>query len=391
MVVAGDSVLFRQVGAEADSIPGIVSVQTEFLREQQLLRDVVSRALREKSPTTAVRELMASDRGYDPAVWQELCGDAGLAGVHIPEAYGGAAGGPVELGIVAEEMGRTLFCGPFFASSVMAGNALLEAADESARAELLPGIAGGSVIATLVLDDLNSPDGVGGSIRATDGGRLSGTAAIVVDAHVADLLLVLAAATDGLALYAVESGAPGLKVEPLQVVDPTRKLYRVAFSDVPGREIGQVSGDSLNRIWDLICSALAHEMIGGAQRLFESTVAYTKERFQFGRPIGSFQALKHRCADLLLEIELARAVTYHSARCLAAGEGEPYAASMAKAAAADAYMSAARAGIQLRGGIGFTWENDTHLWFKRAKSSEVLLGTPAIHRERMMTMIEGAA
>ena len=366
-------------------------METAFSREQELLRDVVSRALRDRSPTTAVRELMASDRGYDPAVWRELCGDAGLVGVHIPESCGGAGGGPVELGIVAEEMGRTLFCGPFFASAVMAGYALLEAADESARAELLPGIAAGSVIATLVLDDLNTPAGVGGSIRTTDGGRLSGTAAIVVDAHVADLLLVVAATGSGLGLFAVESGAPGLDVEPLRVVDPTRKLSRVTFSDVPGREVGSVGSEALNRIWGLICSALAHEMIGGAQRLFESTVAYTKERFQFGRPIGSFQALKHRCADLLLEIELARAVTYHSARCLGAGEGEPYAASMAKAAAADAYMSAARAGIQLRGGIGFTWENDTHLWFKRAKSSEVLLGTPAIHRERMMTMLEGAA
>ena len=366
-------------------------MQTEFSREQELLRDVVSRALRDRSPTTAVRELMASDRGYDPAVWQELCGEAGFAGVHISEAYGGAGGGPVELGIVAEEMGRTLFCGPFFASAAMAGNALLEAADESGRTELLPGIASGSVIATLVLDDLNSPAGVGGSIRATDGGRLSGTAPMVVDAHVADLLLVVAGTGSGLGVCAVESGAPGIEIEPLQVVDPTRKLSRVVFTDVPGRHIGEVTGESLNRVWDLICCALAHEMIGGAQHLFESTVAYTKERFQFGRPIGSFQALKHRCADLLLEIELARAVTYHSARCLDAGEGEPYAASMAKAAAADAYMSAARAGIQLRGGIGFTWENDTHLWFKRAKSSEVLLGTPAIHRERMMTMIEGAA
>ena len=390
-MVLGDRVLFRQGGADADSILGILNVQTEFLREQQLLRDIVSRALREKSPTTAVRELMASDRGYDPAMWQELFGDAGLAGVHIPEAYGGAGGGPIELGIVAEEMGRTLFCGPFFASAVMAGNALLEMVDEPARAELLPGIAAGSTIATLVLDDLNSPAGVGRSIRATDGGRLSGTAAIVVDAHVADLLLVVAAATGGLALHAVEAGAPGLEIAPLQVVDPTRKLSRVTFTDVPSRRIGSVSGEALNRMWDLMSSALAHEMIGGAQHLFESTVAYTKERFQFGRPIGSFQALKHRCADLLLEIELARAVTYHSARCLAAGEGEPYAGSMAKAAAADAYMSAARAGIQLRGGIGFTWENDTHLWFKRAKSSEVLLGTPAIHRERMMTMLEGAA
>jgi len=366
-------------------------VQTEFSKEQDLLRDVVSRALRDKSPATAVRELMASDRGYDPAVWQELCGDAGLTGVHVPEAGGGAGGGAVELGIVAEEMGRTLFCGPWFASAVMAGTALLEAADDEDRQSLLPGVADGSTIATLVLDDLNNPAGVGGSIRATEDGKLSGTAALVVDAHVADLLLVVASGRAGRGLYAVEGNAPGLEIEPLVVVDPTRKLSRVVFTEVPARRVGDVTGEALDRIWDRICSALAHEMIGGAQHLFETTVNYTKERFQFGRPIGSFQALKHRCADLLLEIEIARALTHHSARCLDAGEGEPYAASMAKAAAADAYMSAARAGIQLRGGIGFTWENDTHLWFKRAKASEVLFGTPAIHRERMMKMLEGAA
>jgi len=334
---------------------------------------------------------MATDRGYDPAVWQELCGDAGLAGVHVPEVHGGAGGGAVELGIVAEEMGRTLFCGPWFASAVMAGTALLEAANESDREELLPGVADGSTIATLVLDDLDDPAGVGGSITAAANGTLTGAASMAVDAHVADLLLVVASGTGGLGLHAVEGGASGVALEPLQVVDPTRELSRVAFTGVPGRHIGEVTGDILNRIWDRICSALAHEMMGGAQHLFETTVSYTKERFQFGRPIGSFQALKHRCADLLLEIEIARALTHHSARCLDSGEGEPCAASMAKAAAADAYMSAARAGIQLRGGIGFTWENDTHLWFKRSKGSEVLFGTPAIHRERMMTMLEGAA
>ena len=366
-------------------------MRTEFSKEQQLLRDIVSRALREKSPATAVRELMASDRGYDLAVWQELCGDVGLTGVHVPEAHGGAGGGAVELGIVAEEMGRTLFCGPWFASAVMAGTALLEATSDEVRGELLPRIANGSTIGTLVLDDLNGPGGVGGSIRAAGDGKLSGTAAMAVDAHVADLLLVAASDDAGLGLHAVEGGAPGLVVEPLQVVDPTRKLSRVVFADVPARRVGDVTAGALDRIWDRICSAFAHEMIGGAQHLFETTVNYTKERFQFGRPIGSFQALKHRCADLLLELEIARALTHHSARCLDAGEGEPYVASMAKAAAADAYMSAARAGIQLRGGIGFTWENDTHLWFKRAKGSEVLFGTPAIHRERMMTMLEGAA
>jgi alkylation response protein AidB-like acyl-CoA dehydrogenase len=130
-------------------------------------------------------------------------------------------------------------------------------------------------------------------------------------------------------------------------------------------------------------------MIGGAEYLLASTVEYTKVRFQFGRPIGSFQALKHRCADLLMEVELARATTHHAARCLASGDGEPYAASMAKAMASDTFMSAAKAGIQLRGGIGFTWEDDTHLWFKRAKSSEVFLGAPHLHRERMMTIVEG--
>ena len=351
----------------------------------------MSRALREKSPPAAVRESMASGRGYDPAVWRELCGDAGLSGVHLPEARGGAGGGAVELGIVMEEMGRTLFCGPYLASAAMAGTALLEAADEPVRQDLLPGIADGSTIATLILDDLNGPAGVGRSIRASADGKLSGAASMAVDAHVADALLVVASGAGGLGLHAVERGASGLSVEPLQVVDPTRKLSRVVFAGVPARRLGDVSPETLDRIWDRLCSALAHEMIGGAQHLFETTVNYTKERYQFGRPIGSFQALKHRCADLLLEIEIARALVHHSARCLDAGEGEPWAASMAKAAAADACMSAARAGIQLRGGIGFTWENDTHLWFKRAKGSEVLFGTPAIHRERMMTMLEGTA
>ncbi|MDX1384068.1 MAG: acyl-CoA dehydrogenase family protein, partial [Thermoanaerobaculia bacterium] len=184
-----------------------------------------------------------------------------------------------------------------------------------------------------------------------------------------------------------------------EVLDPTRKLARVTFDGAAGRRVGSLDRVRLDRIWDLMCSALAHEMIGGAQYLLDSTVEYTKVRYQFGRPIGSFQALKHRCADLLMEIEIARAHTHHAARCLdaagtageAAGESEPFAASMAKAAAADAYMSAARAGIQLRGGIGFTWENDTHLWFKRAKASEVFLGTPARHRERMMALLEASA
>jgi alkylation response protein AidB-like acyl-CoA dehydrogenase len=364
-------------------------VRTEFSREQQLLRQVVARALKDKSPPRAVRELMASERGYDPAVWQQLCGEVGLAGIHIPEAYGGAGFGPIELGIVAEEMGRYLYCGPFFASAVMAGYGLLSAASEAHQEALLPGIASGQTLATLVLDDVSDPVRVGRSIQASERGALSGTAGIVLDAHIADLLLIVAKGADGgLGLYALDRDTSGASIEPLEALDPTRKLSRVTLDRAAGEKVGDVSEQALHQIWDRICVALAHEMIGGAQHLLESTVEYTKVRFQFGRPIGSFQALKHRCADLLMELELARAVTHHAARCLAAGEGDPHAASMAKAMASDTYMNAAKAGIQLRGGIGFTWEDDTHLWFKRAKSSEVFLGTPHLHRERMMTLME---
>ena len=383
-------------------------MQTEFSKEQELLRQIVASSLKERSTTEAVRELMASAEGYDPTVWRELCGDVGLAGIHLPESLGGSGLGAVELGIVAEQMGRYLFCGPFFASPVMAGYTLLEAAEEAHRAELLPGIASGETVATLVLDSLDGPDLVGraleaqyvnGESRESSQTTLEGTAPIVLDAHLADLVLVIAktrgehgsGGSADLALYAVERAAAGMTVEPIEALDETRKLFRVSFREVPARRLGVVSREVLERLWDRFSVALAHEMIGGAQHLFDTTVEYTKVRVQFGRPIGSFQALKHRCADLLMELELARATTHYAARCLDSGEGEPYAASMAKAMASEAYMNCAKAAIQLRGGIGFTWEDDTHLWFKRAKSSEVFLGAPYLHRERMMSILEATA
>jgi len=362
-------------------------MQTEFSEDQTQFREVVSRFLQEKSTTALTRQLMLAESGYDAAVWRQMCGELGLAGTHIPEAYGGFGYGPVELGIVAEEMGRHLYCGPFFASAVMAAYALIVAADEHARSRWLPGIATGETLATLVMDDLNAPERVGANLSVHDA-RLSGQAALVLDAGVAELLLVIARNADGLGLYQLSAAAQGVEITPVEALDPTRKLFQVGFIDAPVTLIGHLDSAAMDRLWDLICVALAHEMIGGAQHLLSSTVAYTKLRYQFGRPIGSFQGLKHRCADLLMEVEMATAATHHAARCLAAGTGEPYAASMAKAMAADTYMQAAREAIQMRGGIGFTWEEDTHLWFKRAKSSEVFMGTPNLHRERMMVMIE---
>ena len=303
------------------------------------------------------------------------------------EAYGGFGFGPIELGIATEEMGRYLYCGPFFASAVMAAYALLFNADDAAKQEILPGIASGTTLATLVMDNLNTPEQVGAHISA-EHGQLNGSAPLVVEAQVATLLIVIAAEGESLGLYAVAADAQGVSIDPVEALDPTRKLSQVSFAQTAARKVGEVSTESLHRTWDFICVALAHEMIGGAQRLLETTIDYTKMRYQFGRPIGSFQGLKHRCADLLMEVEMAKSATHHAARCLDAGEGEPYVASMVKAMAADTYMLAAKEAIQMRGGIGFTWEEDTHLWYKRAKSSEVFLGNPNLHRERMMSIIE---
>ncbi|MEM7218941.1 MAG: acyl-CoA dehydrogenase family protein [Pseudomonadota bacterium] len=362
-------------------------MSTGFTADQVQFREVVQRFLTAKSPPTEVRRLMATAEGFDREVWSQLCGEVGLAGTHLPEDYGGFGFGVVELGIAAEEMGRHLYCGPFFSSAVMAAYAILNAGSEEQKHALLPGIAAGTTIATLALDDLNDFDQVGGSMSAASG-ALSGTAPMVVDAHVADTLIVAARedANAPVGLYVVDAKAAGVSVRALEVMDPTRKLARVTLAQAPGKRL---EGDAnLALLWDQLNTVLACEMIGGASRLFDSTIDYMKMRVQFGRTIGSFQGLKHRCADLLLELELARAATYDAARVLAGQPGEPYAASMAKAMAADAFVACAKQAIQLRGGIGFTWEEDTHLWFKRAKSSEVFLGTPTWHRERMIRILE---
>lgn len=362
-------------------------MQITFSDDQVQFRNLLARFLQDKSSPAEVRRLMATQKGCDPAVWRQLCDELGLAGTHIPEAFGGFGFGPVELGIAAEEMGRFLYCGPFFASSVMAVYGLLLGADDSAREKLLPGLAKGTSLATLVLDNLNNPTGQGQSLRA-EGGRLTGTAPLVLDAGMADLLIVVAGEKEGLALFSLAADAKGVQIQPLQALDETRKLYRVDFSGAEADRAGDLSPETLEDIWDHICVALAHELIGSARHLLDSTVEYTKLRYQFGRPVGSFQGLKHRLADLLMELDLASAATHHAARCLATREGESWAPAMAKAMAAETCMKAAREAIQMRGGIGFTWEENTHLWYKRAKSSEVFMGTPALHRERMMCRIE---
>ena len=365
-----------------------------FSDEQEELRRVVRSFLEDKSPPAEVRRLMETTRGYDREVWRQLSGDLGLAAVHVPEEYGGQGFSFVELCIVLEEMGRALLCAPYFGSIALAANAILNGANETRKKELLPAIAAGETIATLALSEPSgSWDASGVELTATPANgsfRLDGVKTLVLDGHTADLVVVVARApgssgNDGLSFLTVAGDASGLTRRVLSTVDATRKQARLEFSGVQGELLGEL-GDgaaALERTLDLASIALANEMVGGAQKLLETSVEYAKERVQFGRPIGSFQAIKHKCADMLIDVELAKSAAYYAAAAVSEGDDElPALAALAKALVSDTYRQAAAENIQIHGGVGFTWENDAHLYFRRAKGSEVFLGDPTYHRER---------
>jgi alkylation response protein AidB-like acyl-CoA dehydrogenase len=367
-----------------------------FTDEQQEFRSVLRRFLEDKSPTTEVRRLMETDAGCDPEVWRQLCQELGLTAIHIPESYGGQGFGVGELAIAVEEMGRALLCAPYFASTVLAATAILKAGSEDQKQLLLPDIALGETIATLALAEESGVwDTSGIAMTATasrDKYTLEGTKSFVLDGCTAGLIVVVARKAgssddDGVSFFTVAGDAAGLERVQLNSMDPTRKLARLTFNGVDAELLGE-EGDAarpLAETLDVAAICLANEMVGGAERLRESAVEYANMRVQFGRAIGSFQTLKHKAADMLLEVELAKSAAYYAAAAADENDEEVSAlASLAKAAAADVYMQTAVHTVQIHGGIGFTWDNDTHLWFKRAKSSEVFLGGSAYHRERMM-------
>ena len=369
-------------------------IQYAFTDEQEQFRSALRRFLDDKSPTTEVRRLMETAEGYDPEVWRQLSDNLALPGIHIPQAYGGGDFGMVELCIVMEELGRSLLCAPYFSTSVLAANAILNAGTQEQKQALLPDIAFGARIATLAVTE---PDGEWDpraiQLSATAAGAgyvLNGVKSYVLDGHIADLLIVAArtgSARGQLALFTLPANSAGVTRRLLKSMDPTRKLARIDFQGARADLLGTLEdgAKALVRTLDQAATALANEMVGGAHSLLESAVNYAKLRVQFGRTIGSFQAIKHKLADMLLEVELARSAAYYAAQAAAVEEPEwPALASMAKAAASDAYIHTAAQCIQIHGGIGFTWDNDTHLWFKRAKSSEVFLGLPSYHRELLM-------
>jgi alkylation response protein AidB-like acyl-CoA dehydrogenase len=371
-------------------------MQFSFTSEQEEFRSVLRRFLEEKSPPTAVRRLMETEAGWDRAAWQALNQQLGLTGVHIPESYGGQGFGFVELGIVLEEMGRALLCAPYFASTALAATAILNAGTEAQKRELLAPIADGETIATLAFTEPNGRWDASGveTTAQTSGGRfrLDGVKSVVVDGHTADLIVVLArrpgsTGEEGLSFFTVAGNAAGLTRRPLKVMDPTRKLALLTFRSVEADLLGTEGAAAAPFAKTLTQAAvcLANEMVGGAERLRESALDYANLRVQFGRSIASFQSMKHKQADMLIDVELAKSAAYTAASAAAEDDPDlPALASLAKAAASEAYMQTAIHTIQIHGGIGFTWDNDTHLWFKRAKSSEVFLGDPSYHRELMM-------
>ncbi|MFI5046377.1 MAG: acyl-CoA dehydrogenase family protein [Acidimicrobiia bacterium] len=363
-----------------------------FSDEQDQLRDAVRRFLAAKSPSSEVRRLMDTDDGYDPAVWSQMAHELGLQSIHIPEEHGGQGFSFVELAIVLEEMGRVLLCAPYFSTVVLAAGAIMNAGTPEEQTTLLPGIASGETIATLAVTEPGGRWDATGietiARRAGDAYALDGTKMFVLDGSVADQIVVVArlegtTGADGISFFTVDGNAAGLTRTALSTMDQTRKQATLELSGVLAAPLG-TPGDgwpALTKTLDQAAAALANESVGGAQAVLEMSVEYAKERMQFGRPIGSFQAIKHKCADMLVEVESGKSAAYHAAWAAAEDADElPVAASLAKAYCSDAYFHAAAETIQIHGGIGFTWEHDAHLYFKRAKSSELLFGDATYHR-----------
>jgi acyl-CoA dehydrogenase len=366
-------------------------VTLTFTEEHRALRSSVRSFLAAASPESEVRRLAETPDGFDPEVWRQLSEMLGLPGLVVPEEFGGSGAGFVELGIVLEEMGRVLFPAPFFSTVVLGAHTLLLSGDVDAQRTHLPAIADGRLRATLaVAEDARpwSADRVRTAARTSGAGWvLDGVKDHVLDGATAELLLVLARVGEEPALFAVDGSADGLVRTPLDSLDRTRRQARLELAGTPATLVGEVGEGwrTVAQVLDRALAALAAEQVGGARRVLEMAVDYARDRVQFGRPIGSFQAIKHRCADMLIDVERATVAAHQALWSADHAPGElPVAARVAKAFCSDAYFDAAAANISVHGGIGFTWEHPAHLYYRRAKSAQLQFGSPAHHREALL-------
>ncbi len=373
-------------------------MQFAHSEEQQLIRTSARTLLSERASAAQRRVTLQTPTGYDPQLWRTFA-ELGWLGLALPQAYGGAGLGWVELCLLQEEQGRLLVASPFFSTSALAAPLISLCGDEAQRQSLLPRIASGEVRVACALtgaDGRPPPDGIAVSLATTARGfALSGVADFVIHGDAADLFLVLARVPDshgaeGVSVAAIPVAAEGVSVHPHVMLDLTRPMSRVELRSVSiGRDqlLGEpgMAGRCIEQALDLARIALASEAVGGAEYLLEMTTAYLKARMQFGRPIGSFQALKHRMADMMIEVEAAKSAAWYAA-CVADERPEELseAAAIAKSYCCDAFFDCATNAIQLHGGIGFTWDHEAHLYLKRARATATLLGSPAWQRERLV-------
>lgn len=364
-----------------------------FSEEQEMLRDAAKRFLADSCDTKFVRRMMADGSAHDPDFWQKLVG-LGWPGLMIPEQYGGQAGTFLDMTVIAEEAGKALIPGPFFTAAMLGVPTFVEGGSNAQKNEFLPKMAEGKFIATLAIAEAAGRFDAGGiELKATKRGKgykLSGEKFFVPDAHVADAIVVAARigrgkGEDGITLLCVPANEKGITVTQLKTVDMTRRMCHVKFDNVAASEVIGTEGKgwgTLRRVLDIATAALSAEMVGTAQKALDISVDYAKTRVQFGKPIGSFQAVKHKCVDMMVAVENARSLTYYA--CWTVDERVAEAATavpMAKAYASDMAKNVTSEAIQVHGGIGFTWEHDMHLYHRRALAGEANLGNAPIHRE----------
>jgi alkylation response protein AidB-like acyl-CoA dehydrogenase len=390
-----------------------MTLQFAFTQEQQLIRETARRFFDEHATSQHMRAALETPEGYDAQLWHQMASDLGWAGLTIPERYGGAGLGMVELAILQHEQGRRLVPSPFFSTVCLAAPLIQQCATESQKTRWLGRIASGDLRVAVALTGRRGRPGAAGitaELVAEGGGgfRLSGESNFVIHGHACDSLLVAARSlgswsadgitaggfrADGLSLVMVEPARAGVTIEKLVTLDLTRPMARVTFDAIrisAEEVLGPEGAASLGfeRALDLARVAIAAEAVGAAERILEMTVQYAKDRLQFGRAIGSFQAVKHRLADMMVAVEAARSASWYAA-CVADERDSELAeaASISKSACCDALFNCAANAIQLHGGIGFTWDHDAHLYFKRARAASTLLGTPSWHRERLAQIL----
>jgi alkylation response protein AidB-like acyl-CoA dehydrogenase len=373
---------------------------TEFVfsPEQEELRATLRRYLAQHFSRDELRRVIELPAGYDPAAWAAVTAELGLPGIVVPESLGGGGGGAIELAVIAEELGRALYCSPWFGSCVLAITALAasgEGVDAGGRAaDLISALAAGETTATVVSDQLIEPTSrgqvvAGASIGGSASATIDGATRFVVGGGAAEHLIVLADDEHGGSAYLIE-GRSGVETVPLTTLDLTRQLAEVRFSSANGYRLGEPGSAPAIRDQVAVTAGLASaaECLGGMQFCVDQASEYVKTRFQFGRPIGSFQAVKHKIANMLVHLEICRTAVQHAAwSCAGGGPDAALAVHLAAAQLGDSYLAVTAENIQTHGGIGFTYDHDAHLYYRRAKSAQLMFGSPAYHRDRVADLV----